>query len=298
MPTAKKLAITGCSGFIGRNAVSYALKHGYHVVGIDINLLDIEHKNLVFIKGDINNKKLLEKAIKGCNYVLHLAAATSLPDFQYDLHKNYSTNVLGFLNVIDAAKRNKSKKFVYASSSAVYQNDYGEDATIDVKTLRNHYGKSKLIDEMLADSYADAYKMSTVGLRYFNIYGPGEEVKERSSPITQFLISKRRDGTIKIFGNGKQAKDFTHIDDAIKITFRLMEDKKSSGVYNVGTGIATSFNYIAKMMKPKKIIYVKNPYLSSYIFYLKADKKRLQGALKKYRFITVKEGISRLMKTE
>jgi nucleoside-diphosphate-sugar epimerase len=257
----KRILITGCSGFIGRHAVSYALNHGYEVVGLDLKPLDKKHKSLTFIKGDINNKNTVERAAEGCTHVLHLAAATSLPDFQYDLYSNYSTNVLGFLNVIEAAKINKCQKFVYASSSAVYQKSYSEDSIIEFKKLRNHYGKSKLIDEAIADSYIDAYKLSAVGLRYFNIYGPGEEVKQRPSPITQFLYSKRKNDTIAIFGNGKQAKDFTHIDDTIKITFKLMESKKSLGVYNVGTGIATNFIHIAKLMHPKKIVYIKNPYL-------------------------------------
>lgn len=294
----KRILITGCSGFIGRHAVSYALNNGYDVVGLDLNPLDKKHKNLTFIRGDINNKNTVEKAAEGCDYVLHLAAATSIPDFQYDLYTNYTTNVVGFMNVIEAAKSNKCKKFVYASSSAVYQNDFGEDAIIKVKELRNHYGKSKLIDELIADSYIDAYKLSAVGLRYFNIYGSGEEVKLRSSPITQFLYSKRKNDTITIFGDGKQAKDFTHIDDAIKITFKLMESRKSLGVYNVGTGIATNFIHIAELMNPKKVVYVKNPYLSSYIFYLKADTRRLLKEIKGYQFISVEKGISRLLNTK
>ncbi len=292
----KRILITGCSGFIGRHAVSYALKNGYTVVGLDIRPLNVKNSNFTFIKGDIKDRKAVEKASKGCNYILHLAAATSLPDFQYNLHRDYSTNISGFLNVIEAAAKNKCKKFVYASSSAVYQDVHSENAVIDVKTQRNHYGKSKLVDEMIADSYIDSCNLSAVGIRYFNIYGPGEEVKERASPITKFLIEKRNTGRITIFGDGKQAKDFTYIDDAIRITFKLLESKNSLGIYNIGTGVATSFNYIAKLMEPQKIVYTKNPYLSSYIFYLKADTKRLLGAIGRYRFITVKEGISKMVK--
>ncbi len=291
----KRILITGCSGFIGRHAVSYALKNGYDVVGLDLKPLSMKYKRLTFIRGSINNKETVENAARGCGYVLHLAAATSLPDFQYDLYTNYTTNVTGFMNVIEAAKTNKCQKFVYASSSAVYQKKYDEEAIIDIKTLRNHYGKSKLIDEAIADSYIDAYKLSAVGLRYFNIYGPGEEVKKRSSPIAQFLLSKSKNGVIAIFGDGKQAKDFTHIDDVIKITFKLMESKRSLGVYNVGTGVATSFTRIAELMNPKKIVYTNNPYLSSYIFYLKADNKKLFKAINRYKFISVREGISKLL---
>ncbi len=291
----KKILITGCSGFIGRHAVAFALRSGYSVVGLDLNSLDVKHKNLVFIRGDINNRNTVKRAARGCEYMLHLAAMTSLPDFQYDLYKNYGTNVVAFLNLIEEARRNKCKKFVYASSSGVYQDEFGEDSVIDVRTQRNHYGKSKLIDEMIADSYIDSYRLGAVGLRYFNVYGPGEEVKERSSPITQFLISKRKSGTITIFGDGKQSKDFVYIDDVIKITFRLMESGRSLGVYNIGTGVATSFNRIARLMDPTRIVYKKNPYLSSYIFYLKADTRRLFAEIGRYKFVDVKEGISRLI---
>lgn len=294
----KKILITGCSGFIGRHAVNYAIKKGYGVVGFDLNPNRTKHRNFRFVKGDINDKAAVHAAAKGCDYILHLAAMTSLPDFQYDLYKNYGTNTsIGFLNVIDAAKSSKCRKFVYASSSAVYLDKYGEDDPIDIISLRNHYGKSKLMDDMLAQSYIDSSGLKAVGLRYFNIYGPGEDVKLRPSPITKFKESKVKDGTITIFGDGKQAKDFIYIEDAIKITFKLLESSKSCGVYNVGTGVATSFNSIAEYMKPKKIIYMKNPYLSSYIFYLKADTKKLLRTIGKYRFMTMKQGVAKLMKT-
>jgi nucleoside-diphosphate-sugar epimerase len=295
----KRILITGCSGFIGRHAVSYALKNGYHVVGLDIKPFNKKEKNLTFIRGDINDRKVVDRATKGCDHVLHLAAETAGPEFQYDLYKNYGTNMTGFLNVIESARRNGCKKFTYASSSAVYQKyhgekGHGESAVINVNTLKTHYGKSKLIDEMIADSYTDSYKLNTVGIRYFNIYGPGEGTKLCPSPVTTFLISKRKNGTITIFGDGRQAKDFTHIDDAIRITFKLIEDEKSAGLYNIGTGIATSFNHIARLINPARIVYTKNPYLDSYIFYLKADTRRLLKRIGKYEFIKVDDGVSRL----
>ncbi len=292
----RSILVTGCSGFIGRHAVSYALKNGYRVVGLDIKPIDIKDKDLRFIKGSVTDREVVEKAARGCDYIIHLAAATSLPDFQYNLYRDYGINVMGFLNVIEAARKNKCKKFVYASSSAVYLNGYSEDTAIDINALRNHYGKSKLIDDAIAESYIDASKLSVVGLRFFNVYGPGELVKLRPSPITQFTVSKKKDDTITLFGDGKQAKDFVHINDVIKITFKLMKSKKSSGVYNVGTGIATSFITLARLMKPKKIIYTKNPYVSSYIYYLKADTTKLIKEIGKYHFITVKKGVSRLLK--
>ena len=294
MVSRKKILITGCSGFIGRHTVRYALGHGYQVVGLDLRPLTIRHKNLTFFKGSINNRALVEKVTKGCGYVLHLAALASLPDFNKDLHANYTTNVVGFMNVIDAARKNKCKKFVYASSSGVYKDEFSEESVINVMTQRNHYGKSKLIDEMIADSYIDTHKMPVVGLRYFNIYGPGEEDKLRSSPITQFLMEKKRSDTITIFGDGKQSKDFTYIDDAVELSFRLLEDKKSLGLYNIGTGVTTNFLQIVKLMKPSKVIFTKNPYLSTYMFYLKADTKRILKAVKGYRFVKLSDGIKRV----
>ena len=295
MASKGRLLITGCSGFIGRHAVSYALKKGYHVVGLDARPLGKVNDNLRFFRGSITDRHAVEKAAKGCSYILHLAAATSLPDFKHNLYRDYGINVTGFLNVIEVARRNRCKKFVYASSSAVYLNKYSEDSKIDIKSLRNHYGKSKLIDDAISESYIDAYKLSSVGLRYFNLYGPGEEVKLRPSPITQFLSEMKKSNTITLFGDGKQAKDFIYIDDAIEITFRLMESNTSLGVYNVGTGMATSFLSIAKLMKPKRILYMKNPYTSSYIYYLKADTKRLLREIGKYKFINVRDGVNMIL---
>ncbi len=291
----KKILITGCSGFIGMHAVNYALKHDYIVVGFDHKQVDIKDKNFTFIKGDISDKESVAKAAKGCDYIFHLAAATSLPDFQYNLYRAYTINIVGFMNAIEAAKENKCKKFIYASSSGVYQNEYSEDSVVNVNTQRNHYGKSKLIDDMISDSYIDSYKLSSVGLRYFNVYGPGEEVKQRPSPLTCMIVEAKKTGAVTIFGDGKQTKDFIHIDDAIKISFMLMESEKSLGVYNVGTGIGTNLNQIAEIMQPVKVLYKPNPYLSSYIFYLKADTKKLFSVIGKYKFIKVEDGVKKLM---
>ena len=231
--------------------------------------------------------------MRGCDYVVHLAAMNSIAEFKDDLKANYMTNVDGFLNVINAAHENGCKKFVYASSASIYFDDFSETALVDVKKQRKHYAKTKLMNEMIADSYADVHKMKTLGLRYFNVYGPGEEAKgSYACAPTQFTLAKRRGEKIIIFGDGRQEKDFIYVTDVAKITMLLLENGET-GVFNVGSGTATSFNYIADLIDSSIKQYVTNP-LETYQYLTKADMGKTLSAIGPYKFVTIEEGIRNL----
>lgn len=283
-----RLLITGSSGFIGRHMVQKALALGYDVVGLDLKGSAINGEK--HITGDIRDIKTVADAMEGANYVMHLAAVTSPVDFLDDPVGCYSTNVDGFRNVIDAARKRVVKRFLYASSASMYLNDFSEDAVIDIKRQRNHYAKSKMIDEMIAYSYQDIYEMNVIGLRYFNVFGLGEDGKgAHASVVGQFLRSREDGKPLVVYGDGKQNRDYIYVDDAVNISFMLL-DKGTYPVYNVGTGKAISFNEIADIIHKEGKQFVPNP-LPTYQYHTQADTRILFETIGEYRFTDVKEAI-------
>jgi len=287
----KRLLITGSSGFIGMGVAREAARRGYEVVGFDI--VKPEKAEFEYVVGDITDRNAVAKVFKsGIDHVINLAAITSTTEFEIDKKTVFDTNVTGFINVIDLAARNGCKRFTYASSSAVYADSFSDTDMIDVSKIKLDYGRSKMIDEMIADSYACRNRnMRVVGTRVFNAYGYGDHRKGKaSSPVYKFIESRMKGETIRIFGDGKQRRDFIYIDDTSEITMDLFE-KAETGVYNIGTGVATTYNDIAKYVGgPSEL--VKNP-LSDYPTYKCADTRKLIKAVGNYKFTGIREGIEK-----
>ncbi len=283
-----KILVTGSAGFIGSHICKKALDKGYEVYGLDLKKTNI--KRVKSWVGNITNKNLIEKITAGMDYIIHTAAVTSVIEFQNKTYESYKTNVLGFNNVMNAAHKNKIKKFIYASSSAVYLNSFREDDVIDIHKLKNSYAKSKLMNEMVADSYSDMYGMNTIGMRFFNVYGEGENSKGYyASIISQFLKAHKEGKPLVIYGDGKQARDFIYVEDVADITIKLLE-RGEGGLYNVGTGSSVDYNNIADLIDKDKKQYVKNP-LSTYQYITKADTTKLIKTTGRYNFKRVDEFI-------
>lgn len=290
-----RLLITGCSGFIGSNLARHALNVGYEVVGFDKKACKID--GIKMIIGSITDLEAVKGAMEGVDMVVHLAAVTSNVEFEKNPAKCYNINVNGFINTLDAAVLNSCKKFIYASSAAVYtaESGFSESSLIDIKKQRNHYAKSKLMNEMIADSYADIYKMNIVGMRLFNVFGPGENDKGDYASIMSIFIRENEQGKpLAVYGDGNQARDFIFVDDVSKVILSLLE-KSIAPIYNVGTGKTTTYNEIADIINKDKKVYVKNP-LSSYQRFTKADTTRLSGIIGTMEFTSVKNGIQKLLK--
>ena len=290
-----KIAVTGASGFIGRHVVSEALKSGYDVIGIDRGGPDYSH--IESVKCDIRDADRIRKALDGASYVIHLAAITSNVEFERDMRESYDINVMGFLNVLDAAVDSGCKKIVYASSAAVYlkESGFSEESDIDIKRQGNHYAKTKLMNEMTAGSYRDTGKIAATGLRFFNVYGEGENEKGNyASIISQFLKSSRKREKLVVYGDGTQRRDFISVADAARITIMALE-KGSHAVYNVGTGSAISYEEIADIIDAAAKAHMPNP-LSSYQHLTIADTRRLHALIGDYRLTEVREGIKAIMR--
>ena len=242
------ILVTGGSGFIGRNIVKMLKEEG-NTVGT----YDIRDKNSVsdyHIMSDVRNLKMLEKACSGIDYVFHLAAVTSPPEFENLTGEGYEVNVMGTYNVLAASAKNNVKRVILASSSSVY-GDIREAAREPMipETYLNLYPLSKRIGEVTAALFNN-FKLETVTLRYFSTYGIGETSKgEYSSVIWKFIESSRNGKKPVIYGDGTQSRDFIFIKDAARASILAMKNGKAGDVYNVGTGVSTDYNKIFDIIK-------------------------------------------------
>jgi nucleoside-diphosphate-sugar epimerase len=281
-----RLLVTGSAGFIGSYAAAAAKTRGWKVIGIDVR-----------DPGSPLDARDL-RGLWGADVVLHLGAFSSNAAFPESLAANYANNVDGMLNVAQLCHQH-SARLVYASSSAVYGScgDYCEDEDNRENDplrmydeLASHYGKSKLINEMMAESYRSAYDLSALGLRIFNAYGTGDELKRHPSPIALMQRAKLAGKPWVCYGHGTQAKDFVHISDVVEIIMRLIESD-ATGIVNVGTGVATSFNRLAELIGvPLEYARVPNP--ESYQYFTRADTARLLSIVGPYKFKSVEEGLT------
>jgi UDP-glucose 4-epimerase len=266
--------VTGGSGFIGRNIVKL-LKEEVDTVAT----LDVKDKNSIadyHIICDVRNRQMVEKALAGIDYVYHLAAVTSPPEFENLTGDGYDVNVLGTYNVLAASQANKVKRVVIASSSSVYGNTSRAASEDSIQEeYSNFYPLTKRINEMTANLFND-YGVETVALRYFNTYGLGENSKgPYSSVIWKFIEGIRKGEQPVIYGNGKQSRDFIYVRDTARASILAMKKGKQGEVYNVGTGRSTDFNTILGIVKEemkyeKEAKYIPNP-LKSYQMFTQAD---------------------------
>jgi UDP-glucose 4-epimerase len=279
-----KLLITGSAGFIGSHCARAALDRGWDVDGFDLS-----HPS--------ENKRADTRLLTEIHtdVVLHLAAYSSLAGFSGAMASNYANNVAGCWNVLRLAQQSGAR-VVYASSSAVYENSGDEDESnsewtpLDSSDLVSHYAKSKLMNEMMAGSFAEI-GVKSLGMRIFNAYGPGDEKKpaDRQAPPTWMMAAKRADVPAVIYGNGFQSKDFIHIDDVTEIIMRLIESD-ATGIVNVGTGVATSFNALAELIMCE-VAYRPVPHPESYQYFTRADTTRLRSIIGEYQLKSIQEGV-------
>lgn len=249
-----KYLVTGGAGFIGSHIVRELVRRGHKVKVIDNlstgkieNLQDVINK-IKFIKGDICNLKLLEKEFKGIDFILHQAASCSVPDsikFPKIYHKN---NIDGTLNLLQAAVKNKIKKIVFASTSAIYgESDRFPSKEHYLPKLISPYALSKLAGEYYCQIFAKHYNLSVICLRYFNVFGPNQaSSKEYTLIIPKFIDCFLKDLKPPIFGDGQQSRDYIYVDNVVNANILAANSRLKYGVFNVGTGKDYSVLQIVK----------------------------------------------------
>jgi UDP-glucose 4-epimerase len=262
--------VTGGEGFIGRNIISRIRDLGGEAYSLDI-------AGKPDFKISITDRRKFNEIKKKFDGIFHLAAVTSPPQFETNPDKALKVNVNGTYNVLDFARKHRVNKVVLASSSAIY----GDSREIAVESkypdrYQNLYPVTKIVNELFSRHFSLRNDVDCVSLRYFNTYGPGENTKGAyASPISKFISSALKGEDIEVFGDGKQSRDFIYVKDTAAASIAAYEHGKAGESYNVGTGITTSFNEIAEMVKTiakseSKIVHVKNPF-RNYQMFTQAD---------------------------
>lgn len=240
--TSTQILVTGGTGFIGSHICISLLKSGFKVVCLD-NLTNgkkanletvLNSPNLTLIDGDIRSIEDCEKAMKGCTHVCHLAARSSvLGSSDKELMEN---NLLGTENLVKCAIKNDVSMFVFSSSCAVYGD---AEPPITLETRLNPistYGKSKMLAEKVIQDSGLDYSI----LRYFNVYGPRQRSDSPYSAVIPIFFNKLLAGLpATLYGNGKQTRDFIHVDEVVSANLSALNGEGES-IQNIGTGKATS----------------------------------------------------------
>jgi len=251
--------VTGGAGFIGSSIARALIARGDGVRVIDNfstgkreNLADIADR-VELLEGDIRDDKLLARATSGVEVVFHEAAIASVPQSMAEPLENQSVNATGTMRVLEAARHAGVRRVVYAASSAAY----GDEPTLPkVETMPpapiSPYGATKLAGEVAMQVYARAYGLETVCLRYFNVFGPRQDPKsEYAAVIPKFITSALAGNQPRIFGDGKQSRDFCHIDNVVEANFAAAgadAGRASGRVFNVGCGESIDLNRVVALI--------------------------------------------------
>lgn len=258
----KKAIVTGGAGFIGSHMVDLLLSKKYKVIVID-NLVGghkknifkhIKNKNFFLKKIDIRKKIKDTRLFKNVNYVYHFAGIGDIVPSIEQPNNYMMTNVQGTVNVLEAARRAKVKKFVYAASASCYgktKNIVSENTKI---SLEHPYALSKFLGEKAAFHWNKVYNLPVNSIRIFNAYGPRVRTTGAyGAVIGVFFKQKISNQPLTIVGTGNQSRDFVHVTDVVKAFYRASKILKSGEIFNIGTGNPQTVNYLANLVGGKKI---------------------------------------------
>ena len=254
LSTDVKVLVTGGAGFIGSHIAISLLQRGLSVRILD-NFATGRRSNLSaigdgaeIVEGDIQSYERVNRAMSGCEVVLHQAALPSVPRSIQDPLTSNATNVIGTLNVLLAARDSGVRRVVLASSSSVYGSDPTLPKREDAPTLPiSPYATAKLASENYARSFHSVYGLETVALRYFNVFGPRQDpTSQYAAVVPRFASALLTGGQPVIFGDGEQSRDFTHVANVVNANILAMDAPAAPGrAYNVAYGARVSVNQLA-----------------------------------------------------
>ena len=250
--------VTGGAGFIGSNIVDELVRRNHEVVVLD-DLSTGNESNLSSVRGKIDLRigsitdlATVQSAVKGADYVVHLAARTSVPRSVKDPLDTNFVNIDGTLNVLVAARDAKVRRFVYAASSSAY----GETPTLPKTEFMqpepiSPYGVTKYVGELYAQAFGRTYGLENASIRYFNVFGPRQDpTSQYSGVLSRFMFAVIQNQPPVIYGDGEQSRDFTYIDNIVDETLRACDAKDASGkVFNGGTGARITLNQVIKLLE-------------------------------------------------
>jgi UDP-N-acetylglucosamine 4-epimerase len=251
--SSKSFLITGGAGFIGSNIVEYLIKHNAKKIRILDNLSTgnlnnikdfLKLPNVEFIQGDIRFLEDCKIALKGIEYVSHQAALGSVPRSINDPITTNEVNISGFLNILYTAKEEGVKKLVYAASSSTYGDSPSLPKKEDIIGMPlSPYAVTKYLNELYAHVFSLCYDFHTIGLRYFNVYGPKQNPDgDYAAVIPKFIKAAYKKQDIYINGKGDTSRDFTYISNVVQANIKSLLNTKSlnHSVYNIACGQQTN----------------------------------------------------------
>ena len=295
-----KIIITGGAGFIGSH-IAEKLSKKNKVIILDnlttgrIKNIDSFKNKIIFKKVDLS-KKLPSwiKIFKNVDKVFHLAALADIVPSIQQPNEYYDSNVTGTLNVLEACRKYKVKKIVYAASSSCYgitnQIPTNEKAPI---SPQYPYALTKQLGESLILHWSKIYKINTTSLRLFNVYGSRSRTSGTyGAMFGVFFAQKLASKPFTVVGDGSQKRDFTYVSDVVDAFIKASNSRKSGNIFNVGSGNAVSINYIVKLLKGKKIFIKKRPGEPDITF---ADIKKIKKILNWKPKISIENGIKKIL---
>ena len=261
-----KILVTGGAGFIGSHLVDNLIARGFEVIVLD-NLLRgsklNENSNLKIYNKDITDLKEVENLTKNCDMIFHLAAFLGVDEVAKNPILTMETEAIGTFNIVNSAIKNNVKTIVYASTSGVYGKTDMEHAVNENFNVSpsSSYAIAKRYNEIYLKSVHAKHNINTFSLRYFNIYGPRQDTR---MVIPRFFKQAISNEDILVYGNGKQTRDFTYIDDTIDSTINIPLQCKGSEIINITKGEDITILELAKKIKnitnfKNKIQLIDNP---------------------------------------
>jgi UDP-N-acetylglucosamine 4-epimerase len=258
--------VTGAAGFIGSNLVEALLKLNQRVTGLDNFATGHQHNldqvrqlvgeaawsNFTFQNADIRSPEECARACEGVDFVLHQAALGSVPRSIANPQLTNETNISGFLNMLVAARDAKVKRFVYAASSSTY-GDHPDLPKVEDRIGKplSPYAVTKYVNELYADVFGRTYGFESVGLRYFNVFGPRQDPNGAyAAVIPKWVMALIRDEELRINGDGETSRDFCYIDNVVQANLlaAMAGSEAANQVYNVALNDRTSLNQLHAMM--------------------------------------------------
>jgi UDP-glucose 4-epimerase len=263
----KKIIITGGAGFIGSHLVDFFVKKNYNVVVID-DLSTGRKKNLFnsiqkikFYKYDISKVGKWESLFRNAYAVYHLAAKADIVPSIIDPAKYHQTNIDGTFNVVNSCKKYYVKKIIYAASSSCY--GLVKKIPTDEKSIVNlhyPYAFTKNLGEQIINHFSKLYKLSSISLRLFNVYGPRSRTTGAYGAVFGvFLAQKLNNKPLTIVGDGKQSRDFVHVLDVVNAFYKALFINKNFEIFNIGFGKSIKINVLADLIGGKKVFIPRRP---------------------------------------